>query len=164
MAMYHYTRCGLDNVWLRNGYRIEDLGEYGESVVVENVEQLERTIARHLVDQSRPLTGQEFRFLRTMMDMTQSAIGRRLGKDYQSVARWETDTRKPVPKFADAAIRQRYLESIGERPLFTEIEDRLAELAKESRVKPVQPKISFEEDPDGRWHEQDARELAHGFT
>jgi len=126
--MYHYTRCGLDNVWLVNGFYEEDLGEYGKSVVVEHVEELERAIARQLVDQERPLTGQEFRFIRVMLDLSQTAIGRRLGKDYQSIARWEAEARKAVPRFADAAIRARYLESIGERPLFSRIEDRLAEL------------------------------------
>ena len=93
--MYHYTGCGLDNIWLVSGYRVENLGEYGQSVVVENVEELEKTIARHLVDQERPLTGQEFRYLRVMLDLSQTAMGRRLGKDYQTVARWEAAERKP---------------------------------------------------------------------
>jgi putative transcriptional regulator len=157
--MYHYTGSGLDNVWLRNGYRMEDLGEYGETVVVENVDLLERAIARRLVDLDRPLTGQEFRFLRVMMDMTQSDVGRRVGKDYQSVARWEAFVRKAVPRFADAAIRQRYLESIGERPLFTEIEDRLAELGKRAPVALSRPKLAFGETPDGTWHPRDVEEL-----
>jgi DNA-binding transcriptional regulator YiaG len=158
--MYHYTRCGLDNIWLRNGYRTEDLGEYGESVVVENVEQLEQAIARHLVDQARPLTGQEFKFLRIMLDMSQSEVGRRMGKDYQTVARWEAAARTPVPQFSDVAIRQRYLESIGERPLFTAIEDRLAEIMKKgSKVRSSLPKLSFDEGTDGRWKAFAAEEL-----
>lgn len=160
--MYHYTRCGLDNVWLVNGYREEDLGEYGKTVVIEQVEDLERVIARRLVDQDRPLTGQEFRFLRVMLDLSQTAVGRRLGKDYQSVARWEADARKPVPRFADIAIRARYLEAIGERPLFTQIEDRLAELAASAKVSGNRTGLAFETKPDGHWQskEQQALEAA----
>jgi DNA-binding transcriptional regulator YiaG len=147
--MYHYTRCGLDNVWLVNGYHVEDLGEYGQSTVVENVEQLERVIACDLVNLDRPLTGQEFRFLRVMLDLSQTAVGRFMGKDYQSVGRWEAKERRPVPRFADVAIRQRYLESIGERPMFTQIEDRLAEIASTA---PIKSDLTFEEEADGNWH------------
>lgn len=153
--MYHYTRSGLDNVWLENGYRAEDLGDYGQSVVIENVVRLERAIARHLVEIRRPLTGQEFRFLRVMLDLSQTAVGRRLGKDYQTVARWEAAGRKPVPRFADVAIRARYLESIGERPMFTQIEDRLAELAASA----TNGGATFLAAADGSWQEKNTQPL-----
>jgi DNA-binding transcriptional regulator YiaG len=146
--MYHWTGSGLDNVWLLNGYQVEDLGAYGQSVVVENAEALERAIARQLATQDRPLTGQEFRFLRVMLDFSQTALGRRLGKDYQTVARWEAASRKPVPRHADAALRARYLEFVGERPLFTEIEDRLAEAESD----PAAGKLAFAMEADGSWH------------
>lgn len=157
--MYHYTQCGLDNVWLLNGYHEEDLGEYGTTMVIEQADQLERVIALHLAKQDRPLTGQEFRFLRVMLDLSQTYIGRRLGKDYQSVARWESDIYKPVPRFADASIRARYLESIGERPLFTQIEDRLAEIAAEAgKSSPAKPRLAFEEGPGGHWSSRPIKE------
>ena len=155
--MYHYTRCGLDNVWLLNGYHEEDLGAYGKSVVIEHAEELDRTIARCLVDQDRPLTGQAFRFLRVMLDLSQTAIGRKLGKDYQTVARWEADARKPVPRFADVAIRARYLEAIGERPLFTQIEDRLAERAASAKANGDPAGLAFEAEPGGHWRGKDTR-------
>ncbi|HEV7367653.1 hypothetical protein [Arenibaculum sp.] len=157
--MYHYTQCGLDNIWLLNGYHEEDLGEYGATVVVERADELERVIALHLAKQERPLTGQEFRFLRVMLDLSQTSIGRRLGKDYQTVARWEADTHKAVPRFADASIRARYLESIGERPLFTQIEDRLAEIAAAvGKGSLAKAKLAFEERPGGQWSSKQVKE------
>lgn len=155
---YHYTRCGLDNVWLVNGYRIEDMGEYGQSVVVEHVENLERAIARRLTDLDRRLTGAEFRYLRTMLDLSQTAMGRVLGKDGQTIARWEGRKRKPVPQDSDAAIRQRYRESIGVPSVFSRIQDRLAELATSAANGESLPDengtgLSFkEEEASGEWH------------
>lgn len=155
-AAYHYTRCGLDNVWLLNGYHTEDLGEYGQTVVVENVDELERVIAQGLTHLDRPLTGAEFRYLRTMLDISQTAMGRLLGKDGQTIARWEGRKRKAIVPFADAAIRQRYLESIGEPSLFSGIQDRLAELATlvangEALPEGARTSLSFEEEADGTW-------------
>jgi len=37
--MYHYTECGLDNVWLANGYR-----QRGDAVSIENSEGLHEAI------------------------------------------------------------------------------------------------------------------------
>jgi hypothetical protein len=37
--MLHYTHCGLDNVWLRNGYHIHD-----EGVSIERIEELHAAI------------------------------------------------------------------------------------------------------------------------
>lgn len=152
--MYHYTRSGLDNVWLTNGFRREDLGEYGVTMVVDDVDALERAIARQLAELPRPLSGQEFRFLRSMLDMTQSQVGRCLGKDYQTVARWEAAERKPVPRFADTAMRQRYLESLGERPLFSETEDRLASFP--ASFAGDVPRLVFERQSNSVWRRSDA--------
>lgn len=33
--MYHYTQCGLDNVWLENGYKVKKTA-YGQAVAVRS--------------------------------------------------------------------------------------------------------------------------------
>ena len=37
---YHYTESGLSNVWLENGYTIEQDPNYGELVSIANVRGL----------------------------------------------------------------------------------------------------------------------------
>ena len=69
--MYHYTMCGLDNVWLENGYT-EKKTAYGNAVSIDAVEDLHRVIALSLCDKPHRLTGKEFRFLRPTMNTSQS--------------------------------------------------------------------------------------------
>jgi len=42
--MYHYTLCGLDNVWLENGYQVRETS-YGQGISVHDVEGLHEVIA-----------------------------------------------------------------------------------------------------------------------
>ena len=59
---YHYTDSGLDNVWLEDGYTIENDPDYGEIISIEQVQDLHRFLGRMLVALPRPLNGAEFRF------------------------------------------------------------------------------------------------------
>lgn len=86
--LFHYTLCGLDNVWLVNGYTIEQT-PYGEAVRIEDAEGLDRVIAESLLNGTSPLTGKELRFIRQLLGLSQADLGSFLGKDSQSVARWE---------------------------------------------------------------------------
>lgn len=99
--MYRYTESGLNNVWLANGYTVVRT-PYGKGVQIENVAGLNRSIAMRLVKDKPYLTGAEFRFIRKELDMSQAALAKIIGKDAQSVARWE---KGHVPKFADRMIR-----------------------------------------------------------
>ena len=110
--MYQYTECGLDNVWLANGYTEANIG--GETVVaVQNVEGLLRSIAATIAHKEGRLTPQEVRFLRHEMNESQSALGDLLGVQGQSIANWEKG-RVPIPKAEDVLLRVLYCESIGD--------------------------------------------------
>jgi DNA-binding transcriptional regulator YiaG len=85
---YHYTECGLDYVYLVDGFKVIETA-HGPAVQVSNASKLDRTIALAVVRHQSRLTGQEVRFLRGLLDMTQEELGRTLGKDDQTVARWE---------------------------------------------------------------------------
>jgi len=123
---YHYTGCGLDNVWLRNGYRIaEDV--YGQSVSIDNLPGLHHTIASLLVNKAAPLTGAELRFLRIELDLSQRRLGELLGRDAQTVALWEKG-QSPVPEVVDYLIRHIYKQAIGERSVYVEEVERLRAL------------------------------------
>lgn len=104
--MYHYTMTGLDNIYLSNGYTIEQT-PYGEAVSIEGAAELDRAIALSLIRQPHPLGAKEFRFLRQQTGMSQSDTGAFIGADRQTVARWEKQE-TPLPQYADSLIRLLY--------------------------------------------------------
>ena len=85
--MYQYKQSGLDNVWLVDGYQIVNT-PYGEAVQFEDATSLDLAIANALINQTEPLTGKEFRFLRQQIGMSQSDVASFMHVDPQSVARW----------------------------------------------------------------------------
>jgi len=58
----HYTASGLDYVYLRNGFQVEEDPDYGRIVTIDAVDDLHRAIGLYVVEQPRGLTGPEFRF------------------------------------------------------------------------------------------------------
>ena len=105
--MYHYTDGGLRNVWLANGYEIKQT-PYGEGVSFHNLDGLTTSICIALTKKAGVLTGIEFRYIRSAgMLLSQPALGKLMGIDGQSVARWEKTGK--VPKWADKLVRLLYL-------------------------------------------------------
>ncbi|HZK89297.1 MAG TPA: helix-turn-helix domain-containing protein [Stellaceae bacterium] len=99
----HYTGCGLDDVYLLNGYAVDNNEEYGRTISVKDLDGLRRVIGAQLV-RKKLLKGKELRFLRTEMDLTQSELGRLIGYSDQQVARWEKDQSR-IPAPANRMIR-----------------------------------------------------------
>lgn len=85
---YHFTECGLDNVFLVNGFRHEQSSQ-GTIVRIDHLDGLLGAIAEHLVFARRTLKGREIRFLRHHLNLSQRALGTLLAVDEQTVARWE---------------------------------------------------------------------------
>jgi DNA-binding transcriptional regulator YiaG len=54
-----------------------------------DLEGLHDTIARALVSKPSPLTGDELRFLRNELDVSQKSLASTFGISEQSIARWE---------------------------------------------------------------------------
>jgi DNA-binding transcriptional regulator YiaG len=102
-----YPDCGLDDVYLLNGYDVENT-PYGDGIVVQDVDGLRAAIARDLVSRKKVLNGKEIRFLRKQMDLTQSELGRLVGLDAQSVARWEKGQRVQKKGPAELLLRVIY--------------------------------------------------------
>lgn len=139
--MYHYMECGLNNVWLVNGFE-EHQTPYGKGVAIEDADGLHRVIALGLVSHKPRLSGGEFRFLRKELDLSQAALARILGNDEQSVARWEKSGR--VPKMAERFLRALYREHAEGNARIREIVDRLNEMDQK-----VQKKMILEETEQG---------------
>ena len=146
--MFHYTACGLDNVWLKNGYDEHDTKE-GKGVSIHNLDELHTAIGHSLAHKNAPLTGKEFRYLRIELDFSQKAIGDILEKTDQTIANWEKDN-VALPRLADAAIRTLYLESVGDEPISGLI-TKLADLDRKLH----EARIELEE-LQGEWHTLEA--------
>ncbi|RZI93156.1 MAG: hypothetical protein EOP78_11800 [Variovorax sp.] len=101
--MYHYTDGGLRNVWLANGYEIRKTA-HGDAVAFKDIDGLTKAICMALASKAGTLTGAEFRYVRSAgMLLSQPALGKLIGADGQSVARWEKTGK--VPRWADKLIR-----------------------------------------------------------
>ena len=107
--MYHYRECGLDYVWLVNGYRTHDT-PYGKGVSIDNSEGLHRAIALAIIEGRPRLSGSEFRYLRKAMELSQKRFGDIFDLTDQTVALWEKNDK--LPKWADLAIRAMYLDRL----------------------------------------------------
>jgi DNA-binding transcriptional regulator YiaG len=120
--MYHYTDGGLTNVWLANGYAVHQT-PHGEAVSIHDLDGLTKAICLALTEKSGVLTGTEFRFIRQGgMLLSQPALGKMIGVDGQTVARWEKAGGR-VPKWADKLVRLLYLShAAGHEPIRRAIE------------------------------------------
>ncbi|WP_421857755.1 helix-turn-helix domain-containing protein [Oricola sp.] len=84
----HYTDCGLDNIYLSNGFEIEEIdGE--QTLSVANLDGLHAAIGLHIVLERKAPSPKELRFLRNELDMSQAELAQVLGVSDQTVARWE---------------------------------------------------------------------------
>ncbi len=127
--MYHYKECGLSNVYLANGYKIEKHEEYGETVAIDNASGLHNAIGLNILENSVPLmSGAEFRFLRIELDLSQKMLGSLIGLTDQTIANYEKG--KPAA-IADRFIRAIYKEKICENIEIMKCLQRLNELDNE---------------------------------
>lgn len=90
MTAYHYTECGLDNVYIEGLNPCTD-DEGDEIIAIPAVAQLHTAIAHGLVEKPFKLTGKELRFLRSEMGLTQVALGEILHVTGLTISRWERE-------------------------------------------------------------------------
>ena len=110
--LYHYTDCGLDYVYLANGYTVHHT-PHGDGVSITDARALHARIALDLIAQPRPLQGQDVRYLRGMMRLSQEGLAKVLRQQRGSVARWEAEPTKDLPGAADSALRMFYALKAG---------------------------------------------------
>lgn len=125
-APYPYTECGLDDVYLLNGFEYHE-SPYGVGVSVHDVDGLHRAIALDLVRGKRLLSGREVRFLRNELDLSQEGLAMLLGNTAQTVARWEKGETE-TPGSADRLIRLLYLEQVAGDPHVRDLLELLSRL------------------------------------
>lgn len=110
---YHYTECGLDNIYLVNGYKTIETVE-GQAVSIHDVDGLHKAIGLNLVTAKKILSSKEIRFLRNELLMSQSTLGKLLGVSEQAVRRWETG-KTTMPKPSEFLLRLIYVDCVKNR-------------------------------------------------
>ena len=134
--MYHYTESGLSNVYLKNGFTVEQIdGE--EYTSIDDINGLHKAIAQTIVDSSRPLSHEEFKFLRIELNLSQKMLGMRFGVDEQTIARYEKGQTK-IPRTTDVALRTLYMESQQRNNPVSYFLDLLADTEAQEAAKEIQ--------------------------
>ncbi len=147
--MYHYTESGLPNVYLRGGYTARDIdGE--EAISIHDLNGLHKAIGQDIISRSPALTGDEVRFLRKEMDLTQNSFAGIIGVSEDTVRNWENGRNgNGVGKPEDILIRGLYHEAVngdgGLRQIIEDIARLNREIAEDER------QMNFEETADGLW-------------
>jgi len=122
----HFTACGLDNVFLSNGYDIFDTPQ-GGGVRVRSLDELHCVIGEFLAAQKKILDGKELRYLRKHMGLTQAELGGMIGLSSQQVARWEKD-QCDISGAAESLLRVLFLEhlrkNVSVRDLLSGLDER----------------------------------------
>ncbi len=104
--MYHYTDGGLRNVWLANGFEIKKT-PFGDAVSFHDSDGLTQAICQALTAKIGTITGIELRYIRSAgLGLSQPSLGKLMGIDGQSIARWEKSGK--VPRWADKLVRLLY--------------------------------------------------------
>jgi DNA-binding transcriptional regulator YiaG len=104
MNKYHYTECGLDNIYLTNGFEITKTKNGDKEIFIHDIHGLHKTIGNILVFKRGLLAGNEIKFIRTTLDLSQKSLGNLLGLDYQTVLGWEKN-KFPISKTADRFLK-----------------------------------------------------------
>ncbi|MBI1867736.1 MAG: transcriptional regulator [Methylocystis sp.] len=88
MSAYRYTDSGLENVLIEGvNFLADDSGD--ECLEIPNINGLHRAIAYGIVTRRSSMSGNELRFLRTEMGMTQAELANMLHRESLAVSRWE---------------------------------------------------------------------------
>ena len=142
--MYKYTLCGLDNVYLNNGYVVKD-SPYGETVSIQDIKGLHKAIGLSIIESPNPLTAKEIKFLRKEMDWSQKALAEMLDVKEVTVRKWENGT-NTISGTADRLLRVLYKECVDENSSIKVLIEKIALLDKKTYTN---TQLQFTETADG---------------
>ncbi len=86
---YHYTECGLNNIYLKNIVELKCKHCDDFEVVIPNLEILHNLIAHDVASQSLKLKPDEIRFLRVHLGMSGVQFASVLSVEPATISRWE---------------------------------------------------------------------------
>jgi len=124
--LYHYVESGLDWVYLKSGYTIRQT-PYGSGLSIQNADGLYAVIVHEIVTRPFPIRGQELRFLRSFLDMSQDNLGKIVGVGRVQIARYEGKRTEAITASVDHALRYFF----GMRAVNKDVTDRILEVLQE---------------------------------
>lgn len=116
---YHYTACGLDNVYLQ-GLDTFTGDDAEDTFIIPNINLLHRSIAASIATAEGRMTAQEVRYLRTWLGHTQEELADLLDVTRATVNRWET-AKSDIPAPVDALVRVMVQEACDEKLSVSEL-------------------------------------------
>lgn len=143
MNEYHYTECGLDNIYLLNGFEITK-NDDDQEIFIHDIHGLHKAIGLAIVFKQGLLLGNEIKFIRTTLDFSQTRLAKLLGCTYQTVLLWEKN-KTPISKTADRLLRVLFFEYLNpekDRKIY-ELINEMADY--DAEVTSSKQKIIFEE-------------------
>jgi putative transcriptional regulator len=146
MKRYHYTECGLDNIYLVNGFKITKTKNGDEEIFIHDIHGLHKAIGMILVCKPGLLNGKEIKFIRYTLDLSQTTLAKILGCSYQTILLWEKN-KGIISKTADHLLRAiffSYLDINSGKSIY-EIINEIADFDAESVDKNISQKIELEE-------------------
>ena len=146
---FHYTDCGLDYVYLVNGFEVHET-PYGRGVAIENADDLHRAIAIDVVSSPQALRGQEVRFLRSLLEVSQAGLGDILGCSRATVARWEGARDTVIQGSPDRTLRM----FVAMKQSGHELAERIADLLTE--IDELEHQLTLFEETDQGWQRKAA--------
>lgn len=124
--MFHYISCGLDFIWLKNGFSTTQT-DYGEATSIHDLKGLHKAIGLYLVNNVAKFTGAEIRFLRKELDLAQVDLANVLKVSEATVRNWEND-RAGISGPADGLLRVLYEQNVNGNKEINEILERISKL------------------------------------
>ena len=134
--MLHYTSCGLQNIWLKNGYEVMET-DYGKATSIHDIDGLQAAIGMLLVENKPRLSGAEVRFLRKELDLSQVNMAQLLGVSEISVRGWENHRTK-ITKPADKLLRILFIEHANGNKEIKAFFERLSQLNRDEYSKKIE--------------------------
>jgi DNA-binding transcriptional regulator YiaG len=125
---YHYTECGLNNIYLLNGFKITKIAGGDEEIFIHDIHGLHKAISKILIFKKGLLEGSEIKFMRSMLDLSQNKLAALIGCRYQQILLWEKNRNK-ISKPADRLLRITLYTYLHKEIDNAEVFDRINEIA-----------------------------------
>jgi len=133
---YHYTECGLDNIYLED-IEVRVCPVCGtESPRIPSITRLHDAIGRAIASQNVPLSGQEVRYLRKHLGLKAYEWAEYLRIDATTLSRWENGEQQ-IGTQSEALIRLLYFWMLFKKrdlPLPDDVHETIASVVMERRA------------------------------
>lgn len=107
---YHYTESGLLNVYIE-GIVVEVDDDGDEIITIPAINDLHHVIATGIIRHAKGMSGDELRFLRSEMGLSQAELAGLVHRDKQSIGRWERGEVE-LDSASEAVIRRMAIEKL----------------------------------------------------